>query len=508
PWSSIHYDFLVFRRGEFLATTLAVWRSYGGNWNRDLRAGFSVSYRCWILFDGRRDTCNSQKLFLCRPAIQGMVANPEKRDRSLSNCIFNYAVGILCFFFHHRLCNNHYCANLYPAVYPRSVFGIPRSRGTRALRTGVCFESGISFIHHGSAMRPLESTGALFIVFYILWALLGRQQTTITRTLPVAASVFLLLHLIVEKYRWQMIPLYILALLFGLLVILNRPFDPPRWLAITATIALIPAVALPILLPVPNVPRASGAYQVGTTIYTLTDESRAEIYSGQDEARRFKIQIWYPSKPRPSDKPAPWIARADIFSPAISDLLKLPPFFLDHLALVQTPALQDAPIAPSSTQYPLIVFSHGWKGFAAQNTVQAIQLASHGYVVVALQHTYGAVTTVFDDGTIAPNNPDALPDGEPDEIYDTAARKLANQWAGDISYALDFLAGEDQDTNSPFHKALDLTRIGVYGHSTGGGAAIQFCGTDSRCKALLGMDPFMRPVSLEVLASGTPQPSF
>src|SRR5581483_5378485 len=92
--------------------------------------------------------------------------------------------------------------------------------------------------------------------------------------------------------------------------------------------------------------------------------------------------------------------------------------------------------------------------------------------------------------------------------YDTAARKLANQWAGDISYALDFLAGEDQDTNSPFHKALDLTRIGVYGHSTGGGAAIQFCGTDSRCKALLGMDPFMRPVSLEVLASGTPQPSF
>ncbi len=357
-------------------------------------------------------------------------------------------------------------------------------------------------------MRPLESTGALFIVFYILWALLGRQQTTITRTLPVAASVFLLLHLIVEKYRWQMIPLYILALLFGLLVILNRPFDPPRWLAITATIALIPAVALPILLPVPNVPRASGAYQVGTTIYTLTDESRAEIYSGQDEARRFKIQIWYPSKPRPSDKPAPWIARADIFSPAISDLLKLPPFFLDHLALVQTPALQDAPIAPSSTQYPLIVFSHGWKGFAAQNTVQAIQLASHGYVVVALQHTYGAVTTVFDDGTIAPNNPDALPDGEPDEIYDTAARKLANQWAGDISYALDFLAGEDQDTNSPFHKALDLTRIGVYGHSTGGGAAIQFCGTDSRCKALLGMDPFMRPVSLEVLASGTPQPSF
>ena len=53
-----------------------------------------------------------------------------------------------------------------------------------------------------------------------------------------------------------------------------------------------------------------------------------------------------------------------------------------------------------------------------------------------------------------------------------------------------------------------MNRIGVYGHSTGGGAAIQFCGTDSRCKAVLGMDPFMRPVSAEVIESGLSQPSF
>ena len=55
---------------------------------------------------------------------------------------------------------------------------------------------------------------------------------------------------------------------------------------------------------------------------------------------------------------------------------------------------------------------------------------------------------------------------------------------------------------------LDLARVGVYAHSTGGGAAIQFCGTDTRCKALLGMDPFMRPVSYEVLENGVTQPAF
>jgi hypothetical protein len=67
---------------------------------------------------------------------------------------------------------------------------------------------------------------------------------------------------------------------------------------------------------------------------------------------------------------------------------------------------------------------------------------------------------------------------------------------------------QNKDLNSPFFSTLDLTRVGVYGHSTGGGAAIQFCGADARCKALLGMDPFMRPVSYGVIENGVTQPSF
>jgi dienelactone hydrolase len=150
------------------------------------------------------------------------------------------------------------------------------------------------------------------------------------------------------------------------------------------------------------------------------------------------------------------------------------------------------------------LFSHGWNGFNAQNTGQMIQLASRGFVVVAVNHTYGAIATIFPDGRIAYNNPKALPDGAPDAEYEIAARKLVNQWAGDLSFTLDNLVtGEHLPANS-----LDFNRIGVYGHSTGGGAAIQFCGTDPRCKALLGMDPFMRPVSAQVLAKGVSQPSF
>lgn len=220
------------------------------------------------------------------------------------------------------------------------------------------------------------------------------------------------------------------------------------------------------------------------------------------------IQVWYPANPGPQDSPAPWMNDAPVFARAIATYLDLPEFFLDHLALVNTPAYKDSQLEPSSSGYPVIIFSHGWNGFAAQNTNQALELASRGYIVVGMQHTYGAIVTVFPDGQIARNNPAALPDNVSESEYAIAAHTLADQWAKDMAFTLDFLEAESLNPTSPCFTTVDLTRVGVYGHSTGGGAAIQFCGTDSRCNSLLGMDPFMTPVSTQVLENGVRQPAF
>jgi len=352
-------------------------------------------------------------------------------------------------------------------------------------------------------MRPLEIIIPILVSLYLVWQ---RPRPFWLRLLPAFAFIALVLHLIVEGYRWQMLPLYVLTLMQMLLSFFGVEL---RRLGLFLTLILLAvSAALPVLLPVPSFPASSGPYQVGTRIYELTDLGRQEIYSGKIEPRRFQIQVWYPSEPGSSDVRAPWMAKAEIFAPAIAKYIRMPSFFLDHLTLVRTPAYQESKIAHVEEGYPVILFSHGWNGFNTQNTGQAIQLASHGYVVVGVQHTYGAVITVFDDGTIARNNPSALPSGAPDAEYEAAARKLVDQWAGDLGYAMDFLEEQDDHAESPFYKSLDLSRVGVYGHSTGGGAAIQFCGTDTRCKALLGMDPFMRPVSREVLENGLLQPSF
>lgn len=367
-------------------------------------------------------------------------------------------------------------------------------------------------------MRPFEILIPITLAIYLLWPLFtGRENLRIINLLPLLTTVLVGIHLWTEGYRWQMVPLYALTGII-LLTALPEIFQPATgdfkrlsWSGlgqILALILLVVSTVLPILLPVPNVPTPGGPYSVGTQTFELTDNSRRELYSGKDEPRKFMIQVWYPANPNPGTSHAPWMNDAPVYARAIAGYLGLPKFFLDHLILVKTPAYQDAPVELSSKAYPLIIFSHGWNGFAAQNTGQALELASRGYVVVALQHTYGAVVTVFPDDEIAYNNPNALPTDAPETEYDQAARKLVDQWAGDISYVLDFMQKENLDPASPFFTAVDLDKVGVFGHSTGGGAAIQFCGTDTRCTSVLGMDPFMTPVSEQVLENGFARPAF
>ncbi len=365
-------------------------------------------------------------------------------------------------------------------------------------------------------MRPLEIFLPLLLVAYLLSRFFNIQSPQLARTLqalPLIATLVVLAHLAIEGYRWQMIPLYVLTAAFALhslpaLLDSTRPILPIRgwWAAgsVLTFIGLAVSTALPYVLPVVQLDTPSGPYQVGTQIFELTDASRKELYSGKDESRRFMIQVWYPSSPTAQDVHAPWMQDAHVYARAIAgDILELPPYFMDHLALSVTPAYKNSALTDAGKPFPVIIFSHGWNGFAAQNSNQMIQLASQGYVVIGVQHTYGAVITVFPDGTTAKNNPEALPESEgmTNEEYEPIARALVDQWADDLSYVVDQLnAGKLIPT-----EAVDLNRIGAYGHSTGGGAVIEFCGRDPRCIAVLGMDPFLRPISIDVLNSGLAQ---
>lgn len=363
-------------------------------------------------------------------------------------------------------------------------------------------------------MRPLEIILLTTLGLEVLRMGWGKPlQLRSIPLLPALAVPASAAQLLFEGYRWQMLPAYALAIIFFLSGSLRSP-DPPRggwrrWVPLgLAILALLLAIGLPVLLPVPQLEHPDGPFAVGTTTLFLVDESRRDPYAPDPGlARELMLQIWYPADPGTGKGHAQWMESAVVVAPAIAEWLGLPSFFLDHLTLAVSPALKDASLPSGTERYPVILFSHGYGGFRAQNSNQAIELASQGFVVAAVEHTYGAVVTVFPDGRVATHNPQTLPDDVNETVSLQATRRLGDQWAADLSFALDTLEQLDRGSNgSRFSGRLDLERVGAMGHSTGGGAAIEFCRRDARCSSVLGMDPYMKPVSANTLDLGLAKP--
>ncbi len=363
-------------------------------------------------------------------------------------------------------------------------------------------------------MRTIEIIIPVLLAVYFASRLLAVKPTALNY-LPAAALAGTVLHFWIEGSRWQMYPIYLavlLTFLFSLPGLFakkdNNKKKQPIILPILCLVLLAIFSSIPALLPVPTLAKPTGKFPIGTKTYVLVDNSRKEIYSGKEEPRKFMAQVWYPGvQPGAGMTAAAWMPEAKIVAPAIADYILLPHFFLDHLALAKTSSYEGLQADNQNGPYPVLIFSHGWNGFRQQSTFLMQELASHGYVVIALEHPYGARLTVFPDGSLIPNDPQALPKGKPDAEYEAAGRILVGQWTGDLSYALDYFEGlNQQDPDNILTNLMDMNKVGAFGHSTGGGAAIQFCGVDERCKTGVTLDAFMRPVSLDVLNNGTKQP--
>ena len=362
-------------------------------------------------------------------------------------------------------------------------------------------------------MRILE---ILIIIFVVLRFLAGlKRHNRWLDWFSIAILFVSLLHLLLEGYRWQMVPAYAVVLILAILAVSNLRrkelgVSRPKWrtilLAIGILLLLIIIVLPPVLLPVPEIYLTDGPYQVGTTTLMLVDNDREEIYSGKSgEPRRLMVQLWYPTAPVSGADFAPWVEDTQVIAPALSEFLGFPPFFLDHLKYANGHAFPGALIAEGDTPFPLLVFSHGWSGFRAQNTFQMVALASQGYVVAAPDHSYGAIAAVFPGGDVAYKNPNALPMGMglPNDEFMAAAHQLGLQWAGDLSFVVDSLQEANQnDELVIFQDLLDFSKVGALGHSTGGGAALQFCALDNRCGAVLALDAYLDPVDPEALSKG------
>lgn len=334
--------------------------------------------------------------------------------------------------------------------------------------------------------------------------------------LPILSLLILILHLFLEGWRWQMLPAYSLFVIIGIpsLLLLLQPagFSPKRWgialtLGILGAVFWLFALILPIILPVPRLLRPTGTYQVGTTIRYLVDDSRQEIYTQDpNDSRELLVQIWYPIEAAGDAERALYMPELDVIGPVVAEQFGLPSFLLNHINLTRLDIYKDAPVAETAaaTPFPVIVFSHGLTGLRIQNTIMAQELASHGYVVAAIDHTYANAITVFPDGrVILYEESRVFPSGDSNYIE---ANPLIQVWAADIAFLLDEMGRWTTTEGEMFHGRLDPQNAGVFGHSTGGGTAVEFCLRDGRCQAGIGLDSWVLPVTEALLTPGLDQP--
>jgi dienelactone hydrolase len=131
----------------------------------------------------------------------------------------------------------------------------------------------------------------------------------------------------------------------------------------------------------------------------------------------------------------------------------------------------------------------------------AEDLASHGYIVVAFDAPYRTSVVVLPDGQIITRTPENNLEAGSARDQVQRLNDLLGAWTADVSLALDKLQQLNaSDPTSRFTGHLDLTRVGVFGHSYGGATASQFCHDDMRCKAGIDIDgnPFGSVVGAEI----------
>jgi hypothetical protein len=148
---------------------------------------------------------------------------------------------------------------------------------------------------------------------------------------------------------------------------------------------------------------------------------------------------------------------------------------------VRSNVYDNVPVAQAGRPFPVLLFSHGLGNSPFIYAIQLEDLASHGYVIVATSHIGDAVAVVLPGGVSVPFAPWTSSDSSAAGVH----RRL---FVDDLVLALDQMTVLSRDAGSPFNGVLDLSRIGSFGHSIGGRAAVGACMKDSRIRACLNQD--------------------
>jgi predicted dienelactone hydrolase len=238
-------------------------------------------------------------------------------------------------------------------------------------------------------------------------------------------------------------------------------------------------------------PTPTGPFAVGRALYDWTDNATLDTLAPVPGTKReLLVWMWYPAESGQS-------VAIDDYVPAEMQAAAAPAggplrLLTRDLSKVHAHSSRNSHVSPQQRSYPVVIMRAGASLEVWNYSTLAEDLASHGYVVAGFDAPYRTFTVAFPDGRVmsrlAENNPELCLERTELE-RERCANRLLSAWTADTAFVLDRLEQLNaSDTSGKFTGRLDMARVGVFGHSFGGAAALQFCHEDPRCKAGIDVD--------------------
>jgi len=241
------------------------------------------------------------------------------------------------------------------------------------------------------------------------------------------------------------------------------------------------------------VPAPTGPAVVGTRVINLVDPTREDPYLVNGTRRELAIRTWYPASLNSSQT----CKSAQYASTAVwnhfAQLVGVKPF------PVATNSCQDAAVARGL--HPVVLFSPGYTATFTDYTFLMEDLASRGYVVISVAHTYETTAVELSGGRLAQSLVGSHLGGTTQRNDPSLSSAVYNRLL-DLKFVLNEISRMNSERHNSFAGRLDMAKIVVAGHSLGGLTALLASELDPRVKGAILMDGFVP----DSLPSGTRKP--
>jgi dienelactone hydrolase len=235
------------------------------------------------------------------------------------------------------------------------------------------------------------------------------------------------------------------------------------------------------LIPAHPFPSPSGKWRVGTTEMTWDSPSHIGIIA----------KIWYPTNATTGIN-NPYVDHIDRITDWLTSLLKF------IFRRITTPAFINAPLVSAATPpqhqspagFPLILLSPALGAINLIYTFYALEFASHGFIVIGIDHPGSSGRALLTDGSSVEFN------NIPKEVladldqFESLASEIAIQQSQNLSMVLDAVVKLNSTANSFLYQSINISKIFAVGHSLGGTASFMACGLDSRIAKGINFDGY------------------